>query len=133
MVLLGIGQSFLGPRLGLLFGMLVHFPFPKGSIVNGFAVTWEVGELEPDEFLIACDAGVAGATVVEISGALGLIWDRENLVKSGHILQLVEQLALPPGVTADSVLAFTLAQSETSKYQKPNIRLPLSAAESQQS
>ena len=110
--------------------MLVHFPLPKGSIVNGIAVTWEVGWwFEPDQFLIVCDAGVAGATFVKISGGLGLIWVRGNLVQSGHISQPVVQFTLPPGVTADSVLAFTLAQRETSKDQRPDIRLPSSAAE----
>ena len=78
-----------------MFGMLVHFPLPKGSIVNGFAVTWEVGDTEPDEFLIACDAGVAGATVVEISGGLGLIWVRENLVKSGTSASRSSSLLCP--------------------------------------
>ena len=109
--------------------MLVHFQLPKGSIVYGIAVTKEAGDTEPERFLISCDAGVAGATVVEISGGLGVIWVQENLVKSGHVSQPFEQFRLPPGVRADSVLAFALAQSVTFKDQRPDIRLPLSAAE----
>ena len=83
----------------------------------------------PDNCLIACDVGVAGATKIEISGGLGLIWVRENLVKSGHVASPVGQFTFPFGVTADSVLAFTLAQRETSEDQRPKIRLPFSAAE----
>ena len=114
-VLFEIGQSFLGPRLGLLFGMLVYFQLPKGSIVNGIAVTREAGDTEPYQLLIVCNAGVAGATVVEIFRGFGLIWVPENLVKGCHISQPVKQSALPPGTTADSVWAFPLAQSQTSQ------------------
>ena len=109
--------------------MLVHFQLPKGSIVYGIAVTREARDTEPESFLISCDAGVAGATIVDILGGLGVIWVREKLVKSGHISQPVEQFALPPGVTTGSVLAFTLAQNMTSEDQRPNIRLPSSAEE----
>ena len=132
-VLLRIGSSFLGPRLGLLVvwdvrpsPLLAQFQLPKGSVVYGIA---EAGDTEPERFLIPCDAGVAGATVVEISGGLGVIWVQENLVKSCHVSQPFKQFRLPPEVRADSVLAFTLAQSVIVKDQRPDIRLPLSAAE----